>query len=61
MKTTVIEGSPYMGLLTHTQKKTFCFSPDVLATANQMPIMTMSIARDSGEITGRFSKAGNLV
>ena len=60
MKTTVIEGSPYIGLLTH-KKKTFCFSPDVLATANQMPIMTMSIARDSGEITGRFSTAGNLV
>ena len=39
------ESIPDMGLLT---QQTLCFSPDILARTNNMPILTMSVASDWG-------------
>ena len=43
MKMTVAESNPDMGLLT---QQTFRFSLNILATADKIPIMTMSKASD---------------
>ena len=48
MKMTIAESDPNMGLLTHTN--IISFSPYVLAKANKMQIMTMSLASEQGEV-----------
>ena len=53
MKMAVVESNPDPGL----SAQTFCFSPDILATANMMSTMTKPIASDP---TNPFSNYSNV-
>ena len=46
MKITIGDSSPDMGLFT---QRTFCSGPDVLARANNRPVMTSLTAPDRGQ------------
>ena len=43
MEIAIAEGCPDLGLLT---QQAFCFSPNMLARVNKVPIMTLAIASD---------------
>ena len=57
MKMTIAERNPEMEL---PADHTFCFSPDVLARASEMPMMTMSMASGRSQLLNSYFFAGRF-